>query len=114
MTIHELPEIRRSGRARGLRLVFGATSVPLRSLSRGGLSVEARSAPRLPGHVHIYAGDRHLASGLICCDRIDGDEHRFLFKRMTPSKTRPPRDYAPGGELCPVRDRGADRLRQGL
>ena len=103
-----------NGITRGLQLRWGDASVPVRRIWKGGLALDIGTRP-LPGLVQLYAGDRHLATGLICSDAIEHGEHRFHFKRMTFCMDRAPADYAIQDDtaiagLLPA----PDRIRAGL
>lgn len=100
------------GGGSGLRIVHGTRSVPILHLTARGLSVDAARASGLPGLVHIYEGDTHLASGLICSDAVENGEHRFHFKRLTLRAERPPLDFAPGDEAFRAVPHSVDRLRR--
>ena len=98
---------------RRLHLRWGDISVPVRRFWRTGLALDAGTRP-IPGLVHLYVGDRHVATGLICSDTIAHGEHRFHFKRMTICTDAPPADYA--SDDIPVAGLLAapDRIRTGL
>ena len=97
----------------GLRLVWGEHSAPVRRIWKDGLALDA-GIGSLPGLVSLLDGERHVATGLICSDEIDGDEHRFHFKRMTFAAESPPLDYATGDTVPAGMLMSPERMRSGL
>jgi hypothetical protein len=72
----------------------GESVHPLVQLTDDGFTVDAERVPRLRGLVDIYDGPRHLSRALIIAAAEDGALMRYEFKRETPIKTQPIRDYA--------------------
>ncbi len=83
------------------RLAWGRISVPVRRIWRTGLALSQDDARHMPGLVHLYCGDDHVATGLIVSHEIAVDEHRFHFKRLTLCEAGPARDWAPDPRADP-------------
>ncbi|QFU09632.1 hypothetical protein PARPLA_00808 [Rhodobacteraceae bacterium THAF1] len=97
----------------GLRLVWGETYAPVRRFWKSGLALDAGTRA-VPGLVHLYEGERHVATGLIVSDAVEGDEHRFHFKRITFCTDHAPLDYAVDDDVPARLLTSPDRVRPGL
>lgn len=67
---------------------------PIVKLMDEGFTVDAERVPKLRGLVDIYDGPRHLSRALIIAADENGALMRYEFKRETPVKDQPIRDYA--------------------
>jgi len=76
-----------------LRVRVGEDSFPIRRFQGEAFTLDIRNSPYLRGFVDIYDGGRHLYQALIVTAAEDGPEMRYEFKRMTPARHSPPRDF---------------------
>ncbi len=92
------PAARRALRP-GLVLATGTHRFPILDLTADSCLLETPDSATLRGYGDIYDGDRHVAQCLIVLAAPEGAFLRCFFKRRTPFRLEPPRDFAP-------RDRG--------
>jgi hypothetical protein len=78
----------------GLVLEAGARRFAILDLASDSCLIEASDGAVLRGFADIYDGDRHLAQCLIVLAAPEGAFLRCAFKRRTPSRLDPPRDFA--------------------
>jgi len=84
----------RRGRVRSLALSFGNQRFPILSLDRDSCLIEAPPETAFRGHAEIFDGERQAALCLILLAAPEGTARRLLFKRYTPARADPPRDFA--------------------
>ncbi len=87
---------RRRGRSprRRLNLRVGEAVVPLLWLGANGFAIAAERGLVLRGLVDVYDGPRHLFQGLIMASAEADGVILYEFKRMSPAREAPPRDFA--------------------
>ncbi len=81
------------GRKNRLRMHAGDEVYPILRLWDGGLSLDAETAPHIPGFIDIYDGSRQLYQCLVVCSSVEGGERIYEFKRQTAAVERPPLDF---------------------
>lgn len=79
----------------GLVLAAGTRRFPILELAADSCLIEASDSATLRGYADIYDGERHLSECLIVLAATEGDLLRCAFKRRTPFRLEPPRDFAP-------------------
>ncbi len=76
-----------------LRVEAGGLSVRVVRFLDDGFTLDAETAPRLPGLVNLYDGSKHISQCLVVAtDEEDGEMH-YEFKRATPVTDQAPVDY---------------------
>jgi hypothetical protein len=86
----EVGEVRRSNFVRECR----TRRVPVVAMGEDGCLIEAPEGYEPGGFVAIFDGDRHLEQSLVVLAAPEGPFLRCTFKRRTPSRIEPPRDFA--------------------
>jgi hypothetical protein len=67
---------------------------PVVAMGEDGCLIEAPEGFVPGGFVDIFDGDRHLEQCLVVLAAPEGPFLRCTFKRRTPSRIEPPRDFA--------------------
>jgi hypothetical protein len=67
---------------------------PVVTMSRDDCLIEAPEGVVPGGFVDIFDGDRHVEQCLVVLAAPEGPFLRCTFKRRTPSRLDPPRDFA--------------------
>jgi hypothetical protein len=76
-----------------LRVEADGLSVRVVRFLDDGFTLDAETAPRLPGLVNLYDGSKHISQCLVVAtDEEDGEMH-YEFKRATPVTDQAPVDY---------------------
>lgn len=76
-----------------LRVEADGLSVRVVRFLDDGFTLDAETAPRLPGLVNLYDGAKHISQCLVVAtDEEDGEMH-YEFKRATPVTDQAPVDY---------------------
>ncbi len=83
---------------RRLRVRIGASTFPILRMWDDGFAIRAPEAIRLRGFVDILDGMRHRWTCMIVASEIGNGELTCSFKRITPARDTPPRDYCEDGE----------------
>ena len=80
----------------GPRLVMecGKRRFPVLSMASDGCLIESLDGTVPRGLVDIFDGDTHVAQCLIVLAAPEGPHLRCAFKRRTPTRLDPPRDFA--------------------
>ncbi|MBP7241165.1 hypothetical protein [Amaricoccus sp.] len=78
----------------GLVLEAGTRRFPILDLSADSCLIEASDSAALRGFADIWDGERHLSQCLLVVAAPEGDLLRCSFKRRTPFRLEPPRDFA--------------------
>ena len=78
----------------GLVLEAGTRRFAILDLAADSVLIEAPDSACLRGYADIWDGPRHLAQCLIVVASPEGGLLRCAFKRRTPFRQEPPRDYA--------------------
>ncbi len=82
---------RREGR---LVMECGPRRYPIVAMGAESCLIEATDGTGPRGFVDIFDGERHLEQCLIVLAAPEGPYLRCCFKRRTPSRLDPPRDFA--------------------
>lgn len=90
----EIAQAKAARKGSRLCVHVGDDVFPIVALSDTGFSVDTSRVPRLRGLVDIYDGPRHLSRALIIAASEDGASMNYEFKRETPIKDDPIRDFA--------------------
>lgn len=77
-----------------LTMECGRLRFPVVAIGSEGCLIEALDGLVPRGLVDIWEGERHVAQCLIVLAAPDGPYLRCAFKRRTPSRREPPRDFA--------------------
>ena len=80
---------------RRMELEAGSRRFPVLDLRPESCLIDAPDGAVLRGFADIWDGERHVAQCLILLAAPDGDLLRCTFKRRTPARSEPPRDFAP-------------------
>jgi hypothetical protein len=85
----------RAASALGLWLAVGGRRFDIRARSADSCLIVAGPQDHFRGSADIYEGDRHIAQCLIVLAEPEGGYRRLTFKRCTPVRQSPARDFAP-------------------